>query len=308
MRWGIGAALLLLWPLLAGCARVAAVQDVHDHALPAAALPLAPEQVARGMADAAVLARWHVDQSAPGRLRATYQRGSHDATVDVTWTQRDYSIVLVTSHNLREEGGEIHRSYNKWVNALEQAIDSGAAFTGPAIQPNAANAAGAVPSGPVAFGDAVPFRCPSRGTEIQFRSGAKRRFLGDDSGIACRYEDGGGVRRATAFGQYDADAEQALARLWPLKVGNRVTLAVAGGQSFRHETFRVDRHVPVIVRAGTFDAFLIDWKAEAVGYSETGAFWYAPELSAVIKIQHKLTGGVSARLADDEAVSVTRGE
>lgn len=308
MRWGIGAALLLVWPLLAGCARVAAVQDVHDRALPAAALQLAPEQVARGMADAAATAHWHVDQSAPGRLRASYLNGVHDATVDVTWTRRDYSIVLVTSHNLREEGGEIHRAYNKWVNALQREIDSGAAFTGPAIRSNTANAAGAAPSGPLVFADAVPFRCPSRGTEIQFRSGAKRRFLGDGSGIACRYEDGGGVRRATAFGQYSADAEQALAQLWPLKVGNRVTLTLTGSRGVRREVFRVDRHVPVIVRAGTFDAFLIDWKAEAIGYSETGAFWYAPELGAVIKIQHTLTGGVGARLADDEAVSVTRGE
>ncbi len=63
------------------------------------------------------------------------------------------------------------------------------------------------------------------------------------------------------------------------------------------------------MKAGTFDAFVIDWKAFASGgpldsYSETGSFWYAPEVGYVVKTAHKLTGGAYARLSDDEAVRI----
>src|SRR5258706_8886423 len=102
MAWGVRAALLLVVLADAGCASgVVPVHDVHGRPIPAAARHLPPEEIAHGMAEAAASARWRVDQSGPGRLRASYESGQHGATVDVTWTPQDYSIVLVNSRNLQ---------------------------------------------------------------------------------------------------------------------------------------------------------------------------------------------------------------
>lgn len=67
------------------------------------------------------------------------------------------------------------------------------------------------------------------------------------------------------------------------------------------------------VKAGTFDAFLIDWSSAAVNgapvssYSESGSFWYAPELGWIVKTQHDpSSGGGYARLSDDEVVRIER--
>lgn len=310
------AASLLVLVLLAGCAgaRLEPIHDVQAEPIPAPSRGLTRDQIGGSIVDAMAHARWHVDALEPGRLWATFDVIKHAATVKVSWTERDYSIEFVSSTNLLESGGEIHRTYNTWVANLQREIND-TLYRSPAaagVAPPPAVVAMAAPRAPASvpapsFGDPVPFACPRPGTEIDFRSGNKRVF-GTADGIFCPYESAGQRRRATPFGAYGGDAAQALARLWPLKLGNQVSFQTRSGQTTSSERFYVTRRVPVTVAAGTFDAFLIDWDASASGltaaYSEHGQFWYAPEVGYVVKVKHQLTAGSYPRLADDEAVRI----
>ena len=47
----------------------------------------------------------------------------HQAVINIPYTARDYSINYVSSINLDDDGkGAIHRSYNRWILGLNQAI------------------------------------------------------------------------------------------------------------------------------------------------------------------------------------------
>jgi hypothetical protein len=308
----------------AGCARTEPVFDVRDESIPAPAQGLPRNEIGRRISEAAARARWRVDAAEPGRLWATYDVGKHAATANVTWTERAYSISLVSTNNLEESGGQVHRTYNVWVRNLEREINDmlylgspGAAA--PPLPASVAARPSAPSSAPVAaaarFSDSVPFACPPPGTEIEFLSGSKRVF-GVGDGIYCPYESAGQRKLATPFGVYSDDAARALTRLWPLKLGSQVSFTTKSGQALYRERYRVTRRAQVTVRAGTFEAFIIDWTSNANGggsaanysettiYSETASFWYAPEIGYIVKVQHKLTGGTYPRLADDEVVRV----
>ncbi len=167
------------------------------------------------------------------------------------------------------------------------------------------------PHDPVRFGNEVAFRCPTPGTEIDFRSGAQRVFAAEEpSADACALQSAAGVQPAIAFGPYNDAAAEALRRLWPLRVGNSVSFtATVSIERHLRETYRVVRHELVTVPAGTFDAFVIEWESVGQdqytnGYHETATFWYAPEVGYVVKTVDHLVGGIYAQLGSDEAVRV----
>jgi hypothetical protein len=317
-----------LLPLLlitaAGCTHTEPVYDVRDETLPAGAFGLPHDEVGRKLAEAVARARWHVDRVEPTQILASYDAGRHGATVAITWTDRTYNIGLVSSNNLREQGGQIHRTYNAWVRSLEREINTELYAAQPAsgVPPVAMTAAAAparvattaattaVPAMP-SFGDVVPFACPQPGTTIEFKSGAQIVFDAAE-GVYCPYKSGGRRQLATAFGIYDSEGAQALAQLWPMKLGNQVSFLRSSAQTTYREHYRVSRRVPVTVRAGTFDAFLIDWSSTTANgtaiaaYGESGSFWYAPALGWIVKTHHDPRGGGYARLRDDEVVRITR--
>jgi hypothetical protein len=166
---------------------------------------------------------------------------------------------------------------------------------------------------PVRFGDDVAFRCPAPGTEIDFSDGTRRVFAASTAPgvLDCSFTAAGAARAATAFGAFSSSsAEEALQRLWPLRVGNQVSFVnQANIDRSYDETYRVVRHEMATVPAGTFDTFIIEWDGRgtdqyANGYHETATFWYAPEIGYVVKVEHHLMGGLYARLGDEEAVRV----
>jgi hypothetical protein len=322
----LAAALLSAALLVAGCIKTETVYDVRDP-LPAAALRQPGDEVGRKIAEATVRARWRIDLAAPGRLQATYDVGKHAATVDVAWTEQSFSITLVSSNNLLQQDGQIQRTYNVWVRSLEQSINDGLDFgsrkIGAAPPPMAPAALARVvvaptPRGaPIRFGDSVEFRCPSPGTAIEFADGSARIFAGQRGGLDCAYttEDGAAPVSETVFGRYGADAERALQRLWPLRVGNKVSFVARSGATLRQESFAVVRHEMIAVPAGTFDAFVIE--DESLGndnaafvttarQSEKITYWYAPEIGWYVKTTHRIETGAYVSGPDREAVRVGR--
>lgn len=63
---------------------------------------------------------WRVDSSTPSSVTATLIHNTKESvTVDIAYSPAQVSINYVRSSNMREEGGKIHRAYNRWVKNLE---------------------------------------------------------------------------------------------------------------------------------------------------------------------------------------------
>jgi hypothetical protein len=67
--------------------------------------------------------RWDMERINPGTLRAVFDNGKHRADVDIFYSTTAYSITYVSSTNLLYSRNGIHRSYNRWLRALESKID-----------------------------------------------------------------------------------------------------------------------------------------------------------------------------------------
>lgn len=103
--------------------RLAPIYTVIDHPVPAAAQKLPLADIQRTIEIAGSFRHWQFEPLAPGDLHASYSNGKHGATVDVSFSQRAYSIRLVHTENLLQDGNTIHRTYNRWVRNLEKDID-----------------------------------------------------------------------------------------------------------------------------------------------------------------------------------------
>lgn len=66
---------------------------------------------------------WMIKKVSDGLIHLTYFRGKVMAKVGVSYTNSSYSIDYLDSQNLKYDGKNIHGTYNKWVEGLEQTID-----------------------------------------------------------------------------------------------------------------------------------------------------------------------------------------
>ena len=80
------------------------------------------EQVKDAIINAGQGRDWIMSVAGPGVINATQNIRKHSVTVRINYSERNYSINYVSSVNLLASGGEIHRSYNHWVNNLEKDI------------------------------------------------------------------------------------------------------------------------------------------------------------------------------------------
>jgi hypothetical protein len=83
------------------------------------------EEVQSAIARAAGARNWNVKVDGPSKLTASILvRGLHYAEVAIEYSPTTYSIVYVTSRelNYNEKKLTVHRSYNKWVRALNAQI------------------------------------------------------------------------------------------------------------------------------------------------------------------------------------------
>jgi hypothetical protein len=68
---------------------------------------------------------WTVASDAPGVVTASIQKDELKATVDVTYTATDYSIMYKSSSpSLKFDGTRIHKRYNFWVDRLRAQINA----------------------------------------------------------------------------------------------------------------------------------------------------------------------------------------
>ncbi len=65
---------------------------------------------------------WQMKTTEPGKILATLPIRSHVAIVDVTFNQKEFSIMYRDSTNLNYTGTEIHSNYNGWIQNLRNGI------------------------------------------------------------------------------------------------------------------------------------------------------------------------------------------
>lgn len=123
---------LFAGPACAG--RVAPVYNVVDHPIPVSAQKLPLTEIEKNIMAAGAQHQWQCEELGPGSLHASFTHGSHQVVVAIAFSQTAYSITLVSSVNMKQEGDEIHRKYNQWVRTLEEAIASRLTLAGVAAK------------------------------------------------------------------------------------------------------------------------------------------------------------------------------
>ncbi|WP_421272345.1 hypothetical protein [Aeromonas taiwanensis] len=118
---------VLTCALLAACSTS---QPIRNMAANPVAFNLTDEQVANAIITAGISKSWVMKKEKTGLIRGQVNVRQHQAVIDIPYSARDYSINYVSSVNLDDKGkGSIHRSYNRWVLGLNQAIQTELART-----------------------------------------------------------------------------------------------------------------------------------------------------------------------------------
>lgn len=106
---------------LAGCAALERTEPVRT---PQTIITqhVTTEQVKDAIINAGQGRDWIMSVAGPGVINATQNIRKHSVTVRINYSDKSYSIHYVSSVNLLASEGEIHRSYNHWVNNLDKDI------------------------------------------------------------------------------------------------------------------------------------------------------------------------------------------
>lgn len=114
----------LLALLLTGCfGRLQPIYSVNDMAIPVTLQDASISKIDSIIKVAVTGRGWQVQDVSPGVIKATLRQRSHEAVVDIKYTNKSYSIDYVSSQDLLYDGNQIHRNYNRWVKTLEQDIN-----------------------------------------------------------------------------------------------------------------------------------------------------------------------------------------
>lgn len=106
--------------LLAACSTSKPIQNLPANQV---TFNLSEEQVANAIVNGGISKGWVMKKEQPGLIRGQLNVRQHQAVINIPYSTHDYSINYVSSVNLDDNGkGAIHRSYNRWILGLNQAI------------------------------------------------------------------------------------------------------------------------------------------------------------------------------------------
>jgi hypothetical protein len=83
---------------------------------------LTADQVGSGIVSAGSALGWTMTAVSPGLLSGRLVKDDHVAVVEIRYTEKMYSITYKDSTNLRYKNGQIHKTYNDWVENLDRDI------------------------------------------------------------------------------------------------------------------------------------------------------------------------------------------
>ena len=114
--------LVILSTALLSC-RKAPVRDIPENSIPISnEKTLTLEEVESAIIMGGSEAGWSMRKQQPGLIIGTLQVRTHQAEVDVRYTETTWSINYRGSSNLKYNGEKIHVNYNKWVSRLADSI------------------------------------------------------------------------------------------------------------------------------------------------------------------------------------------
>ncbi|MFB2830844.1 hypothetical protein ACE1BS_14735 [Aeromonas jandaei] len=106
--------------LVTGCSTSQPVMNMTNSLVPS---NLSEQDVSRAIINAGVSKTWVMREERPGLITGHIQVRQHQANISIPYNTTNYSINYVSSVNLNDKGkGKIHRTYNRWINGLNQAI------------------------------------------------------------------------------------------------------------------------------------------------------------------------------------------
>jgi hypothetical protein len=108
--------------ILASCARFQPIKNISNHKIPNNLTMLQITKVIKTQCEGR---RWLVRVKSPGVIVANFTKENNiSATIQINYSKKDYSIKYLRSINLKNDQGEIHRNYNKWVILLDRDIQN----------------------------------------------------------------------------------------------------------------------------------------------------------------------------------------
>ena len=116
------AILILVLTIAVGCAgRTKPIYNVENQAID---FNLTMEQVEEAIIKAGAQKKWRMMVIKPGQIVGNILVRSHKARIQIDYTEKFYAITYLESNNLLYKDGKIHRNYNRWINNLDQTIQS----------------------------------------------------------------------------------------------------------------------------------------------------------------------------------------
>ena len=115
-------ALMVVGLIFAGC-RTSAVHNVQAPVITTSA-KVTMDQVEKAIILAGGSLGWQMHKVKDGLVKGTIHLRNHNATVDIHYNTKDYSINYAGSSNLKYNSANntIHSNYNGWVQNLDNAI------------------------------------------------------------------------------------------------------------------------------------------------------------------------------------------
>jgi len=163
-----------------------------------------------------------------------------------------------------------------------------------------------------AWGQTATFKCPKPGTVVQYDNGTVTTYQGGGPtycNLFVKQTNGENVtyhwfaptlmiRDSSASG---FESQLKPGTLWPLAVGKKLSGRYDGaGNTPGHQgswmnDVTVDAYEKITTKAGTFDAFSVTKKDEALynKFKSTFRQWYVPELGMVVKYSYADSNGIN---------------
>jgi hypothetical protein len=124
MRFQIKAAVLAMAIVVAGCAAVPINNVNKAPTTNAAGKTLSREQVRAAIVRAGASLGWQMADEGSDKLVGTLSLRKHTAVVEIPYSTSNYSIIYRSSTGLGEQGGNIHKNYNGWIQNLNRGINA----------------------------------------------------------------------------------------------------------------------------------------------------------------------------------------
>ncbi|MDY0241920.1 MAG: hypothetical protein VB101_09565 [Rhodospirillaceae bacterium] len=104
--------------VVSGCVNGVPIQPLHS----SISTVVPSDRVKTAILKAGREREWAMTVTAPGVITGQFQTRDHVVVIRITYSGTDYTIDYVSSKNMNEKDGMIHKKYNSWIRSLDKEI------------------------------------------------------------------------------------------------------------------------------------------------------------------------------------------